>query len=193
MDSPAVNPSPPDTFSTVALPLILIFEGLYVNDIADRGGATNHGVTQKIYDSFRKLKNLSSADVKDITNEEVSEIYYNYYWLPSHCDKMPKEVSVVVFDTSVNSGGGRAAKTLQQVLGVTVDGALGPVTLAKLQDQDSLSTANAFLALRSDFYNRIVANDPTQQKFLAGWLRRISLVKDFVNNVKTLAQVKAAW
>ena len=94
---------------------------------------------------------------------------------------MPKEVSVVVFDTSVNSGGGRAAKTLQQVLGVTVDGALGPVTLAKLQDQDSLSTANAFLALRSDFYNRIVANDPTQQKFLAGWLRRISLVKDFVN------------
>jgi lysozyme family protein len=193
MDDQNTSTIDPDSFSAVALPLVLIFEGGYSNIPEDKGGSTNHGVTQKTYDSYRQLKNLDTGDVKDITDDEVSEIYYNYYWLASHCDKMPEKVAVVVFDTSVNSGGGRAARTLQQALGVNVDGSVGNITLSKLQESDPLAVANSFLGIREQFYNNLASNDPTQQKFLAGWLRRLGLVKDFVNEVKGLDGVKAAW
>jgi lysozyme family protein len=183
----------PNSFSVVALPLILIFEGSFTDNPNDRGGRTNRGITQRTYDSYRQILKLPLGDVENITDSEVSAIYYNYYWLPTHCDKMPEKVAVVCFDTAVNSGTGRSAKTLQQVLGVTPDGVIGPATLAKLMTCDPLDVANSFLTARVNFYNNIVAKNPDQQVFLKGWLRRVSLVKDFVNGVKNLSQVRASW
>ena len=48
------------TFQRI-LPYLLQDEGGYVNDPADRGGATNKGVIQRTYDAYRKGKGMPHA------------------------------------------------------------------------------------------------------------------------------------
>jgi lysozyme family protein len=187
------NASSPNAFDTTALPLILIFEGGFTDNPSDRGGRTNKGVTQRVYDKYRQTKNLSVGDVAAIADDEVRDIYFNEFWLPSQCDKMPDKVSTVVFDSSVNNGQTRSIKTLQRAIGATVDGVIGKETLSKITTMDSLTVAHDFLMTKENFYRAIVQNDPTQQKFLNGWLRRVSFLRSFIDGSKTLAQIKAAW
>ena len=55
-------------------------EGGYVNHKHDRGGATNYGVTQTTYNSWRKQKGLPIEDVKNITKDEAKKLYYEEFW-----------------------------------------------------------------------------------------------------------------
>ena len=64
-----------------ALTFVLIREGGYVNDPDDPGGATNRGITQRTYNAYLAKLKKPTADVKNITEYEVKEIYYNNYWL----------------------------------------------------------------------------------------------------------------
>ena len=71
-----------------ALKLVLAYEGGYVNDPRDLGGETNKGITQRTYDSFRLSQQLPKLTVKNITDAEVANIYYNQYWLAAGCNLM---------------------------------------------------------------------------------------------------------
>jgi lysozyme family protein len=106
---------------------------------------------------------------------------------------MPDKVATVVFDSSVNSGQGRSIKTLQKSVGAHIDGIIGPETISMLKDFDDLVLTTSFLDNKEKFYRAIVANDPTQEEFLGGWLRRVSFLRDFVNGVKTLEQIRKSW
>ncbi len=79
---------------------VLAREGGYSNHPNDSGGETNKGVTHKTYDAYRKSQGLPTRSVKDITDKEVKDIYYNNYYKASGADKIkdPK-MSTVVFDT----------------------------------------------------------------------------------------------
>jgi lysozyme family protein len=149
-------------------------EGGYVNDPADKGSATNHGVTQAVYDAYRAEKNLPKQDVKLISNSEVSDIYLTEYWNPSHAGSAQHPLDTVIFDCSVNSGVGRAIKTLQQALGLVVDGSFGPNTLKAVQGCDAHAIAEKFLDIRSKFYDAIGVANPSQMKFEKGWHNRIN-------------------
>ena len=59
-----------------ALKFVLKWEGGYVNDPDDKGGATNKGITQCTYNGWLKTKGLKPKDVKNITDVEVAQIYY---------------------------------------------------------------------------------------------------------------------
>lgn len=182
-----------DIFSTVALPLILIFEGGLTNDKNDKGGRTNFGVTQTEYDVYRTGKKLLIQTVANITSDEVKDIYLNHYWLPSKCDQMGDKLSVMVFDTSVNMGQGRSIKFLQGAIGAKVDGVIGPETIAKMKTFDINTLVGSYIAARKTFYQNIVKNDPTQEGFLDGWLRRLQFVSDYISGVKTLDQIRKSW
>src|SRR5690606_8907906 len=111
-----------------ALEKVLKHEGGFVNHPADPGGATNKGITIKVYQQFKK--GATVADLKKITDAEVSAIYRKNYWDAVKADQLPSGLDYAVFDFAVNSGPSRAAKCLQETLGVTVDGKIGPRTLA---------------------------------------------------------------
>lgn len=98
-----------------ALNFVLKWEGGYVNNPADPGGATNKGITQGTYDSWLSSKGLPSKSVAQITDQEVNDIYYNNYWKAAGCDKIsdPK-LAEAVFNTSVNMGPGAAKELLAQ-------------------------------------------------------------------------------
>lgn len=115
-----------------ALALVLGVEGAFSDRdrSADPGGRTNHGVTQATYNAWRRKKGLPSADVHDITIGEVQTIYWEEYWQPAGCDRLPWPVNLLVFDFAVNSGTVRAIHALQTALKVTADGIVGPVTTA---------------------------------------------------------------
>ena len=136
---------------------------------------------------------MDIQDVKNISTEEVTDIYLNDYWLPTKCDQMGDRLSIAAFDTAVNMGGGRSVKFIQQAIGATVDGVIGPETISKLKAYDQTKLSNDFMNQRENFYNAIVQRDPTQVKFLKGWLRRLNFLRDYVNGVKTIDQIRAAW
>ena len=154
-----------------ALPIILRSEGGYVDDPRDRGGATNFGITQHVYHEWLRSKGKYARPVREITMDEVRDIYRDRYWLAARCDAMTWPLSLVVFDAAVNHGVGRAVRMLQQQVGATVDGKIGPQTLGAVAAADPAKTAEALLWRRVAFYMAISAGD--QVAFLRGWIRRM--------------------
>ena len=115
----------PSAAFQAALPFILRWENGYVNHPADPGGATNRGVTQRVYDEWRTRQGLPARDVRQVTDDEVHAIYEANYWVPPRCDLLQRQLDLVQFDTAVNMGVGRAVRMLQASLGCAVDGADG--------------------------------------------------------------------
>lgn len=157
-----------------ALSRVLVHEGGYVNHPADPGGATNFGVTQRVYDAYRLRKGRTAQPVKSITKAEVDEIYRSQYWDAIKGDKLPPGVSYVVMDGAVNSGSKQSIKWLQRALDVPADGVLGEVTLAALaasNDHDKLVDA---ICDRRMAFLRALKTFPT---FGRGWTRRVDEVR----------------
>lgn len=165
------------------LPHILHHEGGFVNDPADRGGATNKGITQAVYDAHRNAKKLPIQTVKKITDEEVTNIYYNSYWLDGLCDRLPLPLAVVHFDFAVNAGIFQAFRTLQRVVKTEADGKFGPKSFAALgtaiRDRGVTALIDAYSDERVAFYIRITESRPANLKFLLGWFRRTISTRDF--------------
>jgi lysozyme family protein len=131
------------------LDMLLHHEGGFVNHPDDPGGMTNLGVTKAVYEKYIK-RNATEAEMRALTKIDVSPIYRSNYWDRGHCDDLPSGVDWSVFDWGVNSGMGRAAKALQRVVGVTADGAIGPMTIKATHDikpQDVIVKMHSFLLL----------------------------------------------
>lgn len=163
-----------------ALTFTLPWEGGYVDDPDDRGGATNRGVTQATYDAWRHENGKARRPVRKIEDAEVEEIYRTRYWHAARCDDVAARaprLAAAHFDSAVNHGPARAAMFLQRAVGAAADGKIGPATLAALDAAlhagGDRAVVARYLAARRAFYEAIVARDSTQKKFLKGWMRRV--------------------
>lgn len=154
-----------------ALALVLEHEGGYVDHPKDPGGATNKGVTQAVYDAYRKVRGRGHMSVKFITDEELRAIYKFQYWDKVQGDFLPSGLDYAVFDFAVNSGVTRAAKYLQAVLGVAQDGQIGARTLAAITGP--VKTIKALCDRRMSF----LRNLRTFLTFGRGWTRRVTEVR----------------
>jgi lysozyme family protein len=156
-----------------ALPLLLVHEGGFVNHPADPGGATNRGITQNTYNSWRRSKSLPPRSVREITADEVSRIYRESYWNPIRGDELPSGVAYCVFDAAVNSGPGRAIRWMQQVVGARVDGVVGPETLGRVLNYNRSDFINEYCDLRLRFMRSL----RHYNTFKNGWERRVAEVR----------------
>lgn len=147
---------------------VLKHEGGFVDHPADPGGATIYGVTLKTYQKYKRNPHLTVEDLKNITMDEVHDIYKIGYWDPVKGDDLPGGVDFVVFDMAINAGPGRAAKLLQDVLGVVVDGIIGRNTIKAANQDYPERVVTAYTKAREDYY-RSLPHFPT---FGRGWLRR---------------------
>ena len=150
------------------LETILHHEGGYVNHPKDPGGETNLGVTKRVYQEHGGTK-----DMKDLLVEDVAPIYKKGYWDKMKGDDLPSGLDLCVFDFGVNAGPGRAAKFLQQMIGTTVDGGIGPNTLAKLEEyireNGEHEAVNKYQEMRQKYYENL----STFATFGKGWTRRV--------------------
>ena len=154
-----------------ALALVLEHEGGYVDHPKDPGVATNRGVTQAVYNAYRKIRGRGMQSVKFITDDELRAIYKFQYWDKVHGDFLPTGLDYAVFDFAVNSGVGRASKYLQAVLGVAQDGQIGARTLAAITKP--VNTINALCDRRMGF----LRNLGTFLTFGKGWTKRVQGVR----------------
>lgn len=156
------------------LNFVMRWEGGFVNDPLDRGGATNRGVTQRTYDAWRTRKGADLRSVADMDPSELYQIYLERYWNPVKCRAFASPLDLALFDSAVQHGAGRTAKWLQELLDVTADGVVGPVTIEAASRQPVHDLTAAYLDRRQRFYRAIVANDPTQKRFEKGWANRLA-------------------
>jgi len=151
-----------------SLTTILHHEGGYVNHPKDPGGETNLGVTKRVYEEYGGKK-----DMKDLLVADVAPIYIDRYWGKMKCDDLPSGLDLCVFDFGVNAGPGRAAKFLQRMIGTTIDGGIGPNTLAKVNEyvkENTIEeTIEKYQTMRQEYYEGLSTFDT----FGKGWTRRV--------------------
>lgn len=144
---------------------VLKNEGGYSNDPNDKGGRTNYGISEKANPG-------AWADGK-VTEEEARAIYEAKYVKGPAFDKIKdSKLRAQLVDFGVNSGPHLAIQKLQEIVGVQQDGVLGPETLAAIDKLHSDDVNNCLVALRVKMIGKIVTKNPTQLKFLNGWLDR---------------------
>ena len=149
-------------------------EGGYVDDPADRGGPTNYGITQRTLRAWRGQV-VTAADVRRLTRGEARAIYRRRYVDAPGFATLPDPLRAQVIDNAVLSGPRQAVKDVQRAIGgVTVDGQLGPQTRAALTQRGVAVVHAQLIQVRAARIGRIVQRDPTQARFLAGWLTRIT-------------------
>lgn len=149
---------------------VLKYEGGYVDHPQDPGGPTNKGITQAVYDAWRKRNQQPTQSVRYINDTEVGAIYRQEYWDKISGDDLPSGIDFAVFDYAVNSGVSRAAKTLQSVVGVTQDGQIGPQTIKATQAYVAMAVTNKRLAFMQSL--------SIWSTFGKGWSARIADVKN---------------
>lgn len=147
-------------------------EGGFVNDPRDPGGMTNHGVTKKVWEAYVGHE-VDEEAMRSLTLEDVKPLYRKNYWDAVDGDSLPSGVDYAVFDVAVNSGVGRAAKFLQQAVGVEADGQIGPHTLSEVNAQVPEEIAIKVCDTRMRFLESL----PTFEAFGHGWTNRVESVK----------------
>lgn len=148
-------------------------EGGFTNHPADRGGATKYGITQAALAAWRGHP-VTIDDVRALDLPEARAIYLQRYIVGPGFDapQIKPGLADQLVDYGVNSGPGVAISKLQALLGVAVDGVLGPQTLAALAAADQLKVNNSLAVARILMIGRLVAKAPSQVPFLVGWLAR---------------------
>lgn len=146
-------------------------EGGFNNDAQDPGGMTNLGVTAKQWEMWTRAP-VTEHIMRNLNAVAVTPFYRQRYWDPIKADAYPSGVDHLVFDMAVNSGPGRAVKTLQGVLGVPQDGSVGMVTLGALGHRHAPDVIPAFSAARLAYLQGLDG----WAHFGAGWERRVQEV-----------------
>lgn len=163
-----------------ALALVLRSEGLFANNAHDPGGVTMRGVTQRVYDAYRKARGVAPESVRFIDQVELSAIYKRQYWDAVDGDGAPAGIDYCLFDEAVNSGPVKSIIDLQTALAQRglyrgkIDGQLGLLTEAGLRSvTNRASLINSICDLRLNFLHRI----KTWRFFGKGWSARVASVR----------------
>jgi len=149
-----------------ALEFILRWEGGFSDHPRDPGGATNLGITRRTLAEWRE-RPVSVDEVRALQINDVEPIYRERYWDECRCSEMPGGVDLVVLDSAVNQGPGRAKRLLQRSLNVAEDGVLGPVTMGTLRGLNASRVIDEMAARRAVHYASL------QSDFHLGWYRRL--------------------
>ena len=143
----------------------------YSNIASDPGGSTNWGITQRAYDTFRFRYPGFPASVRDLTEDQAKICDKGEYWPPWRTIQDDR-VAAKCYDIGYNTGIGTATQYLQQAVGVTVDGHLGPLTLNATNADDPDAILSALVSLLAAHYQNWCAANPVRNIYLDGLLRR---------------------
>ena len=147
-----------------------------MNNISDPGGMTNLGCTKATWEEYVGHP-VSEADMRNLTKTDVKPLYKRKYWDKVSGDLLPAGLDYAVFDAAINSGPGRAAKWLQEAVGVVADGSIGPATLKAIDAFSPLELIAQYNDKRLQFLEAL----PTFAVFGKGWSNRVSSVQSIAS------------
>jgi lysozyme family protein len=148
-----------------AFDALLKHEGGFSDHAADPGGKTSFGVTEAVArrEGYR-------GDMRDYPLDEAKRVYQKLYWNALRLDDLRSEFRFDLFDAGVNSGVAQTVRWMQRIVGVTVDGLLGPRTLSAVNNSDAAKFLAKFNGQRLLFMTSL----STWPSFGRGWARRIA-------------------
>lgn len=136
---------------------------------------------------------IDVADIRKLTKIDAMYLFQRCFWNRLDCESFPRPIGEMLFDQGVNGGNVAAKKLLQRAINRVLlrflgirgrpgvlndDGQVGDLTRAALDWVLKLPAAGmpalvqAYRDEAADRYRAIVARDPSQRRFLDGWLRR---------------------
>ena len=167
---------------------VIMMEGGYNNIAADRGGATNYGISLRFMEGLRNnegdLNNdghVDADDIRQLDMKTAKRFYHKYFWLHYKCNTIQDPaLACKVFSMYVNMRSKSVGRIVQRALRscgkkLDEDGIIGRITKGMMNavDQDQLMAA--IRSEQAGFYRCIVIQDPSQTIFLKGWLNRAYL------------------
>lgn len=165
------------------IPHIIKWEGgaKYTNDPLDRGGATKYGITLNTlisthYDTNRDGK-VDVNDVKALQLEDFKKIIKRQYWDRWQADDINNQSIANLLVDWLWGSGVNGIKIPQRLLGVPADGKVGQKTINALNASNQRIIYNKVWEVRKQFYYNIVKSNPSQSKWLKGWLNRLNDLK----------------
>ncbi|WP_060873903.1 glycoside hydrolase family 108 protein [Myroides odoratus] len=158
-------------------PIIAKWEGGFVNDPIDKGGATNMGITLETWRHYGYDKNndgkIDAEDIK-LLNQSDFKYVLRRYWDKWRANEI-KNQSVANILVDWYWGSGKWGIIIpQRILGVTQDGIVGPKTINALNAVNQAEFFKKVFDARVKFLNDIVKNNPTQKRFINGWMNRLN-------------------
>lgn len=129
----------------------------------DRGGRTQYGISERSHPEVWK-KGF-------VTYDEAREIYHQKYLAPFDLLRSHLLFEQAV-DFGVTSGPRLAIQKIQELVEAEVDGILGPDTVSKVSRFEPRMINNLLMGSRVKMIGRLVQKNPSQLKFLSGWLNR---------------------
>ena len=170
------------------IPFILKWEGGLSNDAVDtasrnicptpykgkKGYHTNKGITYATWTSMYGRGN----DIRflEMSNADWEAVIRKLYWDRWQGDKITGQAAANTLVDWVWGSGAHGIKMPQRMLGVTADGVVGAKTIEALNEAGE-SFLPKLYAEREKFLRGIAARNPSQSRFLKGWLNRMNDLK----------------
>ena len=159
----------------------------YVDNLSDRGGPTNFGITEVV-----AQQNGFTGDMRNFPRSIAEDIYLNRYIIApgfASVALLSKRVAEELIDTGVNMGPGQASIMFQRLLNalnvqgtkyadIFVDGNIGPASIEafkKYLDFRGLEGIEVFYKALNHIqgwrYMEIAEKSPSQEDFFYGWIK----------------------
>lgn len=159
------------------IPFLLKWEGGFVNDPDDLGGATNMGVTMNTYIAYCRRKGYPVPTVtrlKNLSEGQWVDIVKTMYWDRFRADEIHSQSVANICVDWLWLSGTVAIKRVQELVGVKVDGIVGPNTLVAINSMSSLVLFGMVKEERKRYIDEICRKRPANEKFRKGWLNRLN-------------------
>ena len=145
----------------------------------DRGGLTNNGITIGTWKAYGKDKNgdgvIDNKDLAVMSEQDRNDILENRFWKVAKADQITNpNLAAYVVDWMWTSGPG-AFKSMHRAFGLKPQARMTDELLSAI-NSNTQQAYNILHNKRENFYRDIVARDPSQAKFLRGWLRRANAI-----------------
>lgn len=175
-------------------------EGGYVDHPADRGGETYCGIARRFWPDWEGWIVIDAIKAKrgpiprgtwyDTLTEDVNRFYYEHFWLPAGAHMVTDAIALELYEQAVHFGVHTAVAILQRAVNalnrggrdwddIREDGRFGPRTATAVQacmgNRGPGVLLKALNILQGARYFDIASSDPSQEVFLHGWLKRVSL------------------
>ncbi len=150
--------------------MITVFrkEGECVSDTHDHGGYTCYGCASNDL--------CHGIDMQNITREKVEDLAYLQIYKKYNIDELPDAFRGYLLWGMWDSGPITGIKQFQSTLGVPTTGQIDKTTIYGAEHYTG-DFAATYTKNREQFYRNIVARDPSQEKFLKGWLNGLQLLQ----------------
>lgn len=165
--------------SSKLVPFILQWEGGFVNDPDDLGGATNKGITISTFTEYKKRKGQKAptvTDLKNISDAEWRDVFKSLYWDRWKADEIKNQSVANILVDWVWASGSHGIKRPQRLLGIKADGIVGKQTIAAVNAMDAATLFKMIKDDRAKFIDEICKARPKNEKYRKGWMNRINAI-----------------